>query len=229
MSLRLPALRGTAVIVLVHLLSTQLAHAQAPSEAYDRGMRCYNTQDYACAIPAFKSAYQETPKPELLYALAQAYRLSGDCDAARLAYQAFLRSDPPPTERRLAENNLKKCPEPPPAVSVSPAATPSTTPPSPPPLPPDTDHSTKHAFYTDPFGTGLVALGTAGLAVGVGFWVAAANQASDADKATTYGEFESSRGNAEKLRTISIVSASVGLALVIGGVVRWATLRSDPP
>src|SRR5690606_28579845 len=67
---------------------------------HDRG-------DYARAIAAFKEAYVLAPSPGLLFNLAQAYRLRGNCDDAALMYRRYIAAAPRSAdERALAEAHL---------------------------------------------------------------------------------------------------------------------------
>lgn len=73
--------------------------AQRGRELHDRG-------DYERAIVAFKEAYVIAPSPALLFNLAQAYRLQGNCDDASLMYRRFLRTGPDAQNHRIAEAHL---------------------------------------------------------------------------------------------------------------------------
>src|SRR5690606_38704396 len=56
-----------------------------PSDAVDHvaeGMAAFSEKAYERAIAAFETAYRLDPLPEVLYALAQAERLPGDCPTA---------------------------------------------------------------------------------------------------------------------------------------------------
>src|SRR5262249_7041268 len=55
---------------------------------YESAVRHYNLGEYSEAAEAFKEAYRRTPTPELLYNIAQAYRLSGDCAKALGFYRS---------------------------------------------------------------------------------------------------------------------------------------------
>ncbi len=68
-------------------------------EAHDKG-------DYVRAISAFKEAYVMAPAPALLFNLAQAYRLQGNCDDASLMYRRYLGTGPSPEGREVAAAHL---------------------------------------------------------------------------------------------------------------------------
>lgn len=72
----------------------------------DRGRAYHDAGDYSDAITAFTQAYVIAPSPALLFNLAQAYRLQGNCDDAALMYRRFLATNPAPEQRVLAENHL---------------------------------------------------------------------------------------------------------------------------
>jgi tetratricopeptide (TPR) repeat protein len=72
----------------------------------DRGRALHDLGDYEQAIVAYKQAYLIAPSPGLLYNLAQAYRLSGDCGEAAALYRRYLDSRPDTEARRLAEEHL---------------------------------------------------------------------------------------------------------------------------
>jgi tetratricopeptide (TPR) repeat protein len=72
----------------------------------DRGRALHDAGDYAAAITAFTQAYVMAPSPALLFNLAQAYRLQGNCDDAALMYQRYLATNPSPEGRALAETHL---------------------------------------------------------------------------------------------------------------------------
>ncbi|HEY6177065.1 MAG TPA: tetratricopeptide repeat protein, partial [Kofleriaceae bacterium] len=72
----------------------------------ERGRAAHDAGDYSGAIAAFIQAYVMAPSPALLFNLAQAYRLQGDCDDAALMYRRFLATNPEPEQRALAETHL---------------------------------------------------------------------------------------------------------------------------
>ncbi|MBI5543108.1 MAG: hypothetical protein HY901_04420, partial [Deltaproteobacteria bacterium] len=75
------------VVVGMALVGVQaLAETPATSGArleatrhLERGLRSYDVQQYEEAIAQFKKGYQLDPRPEFLFALAQAERLRGNC------------------------------------------------------------------------------------------------------------------------------------------------------
>jgi tetratricopeptide (TPR) repeat protein len=72
----------------------------------ERGRALHDAGNYAAAITAFTQAYVMAPSPALLFNLAQAYRLQGDCEDAELMYRRYLATNPSPEGRALAEMHL---------------------------------------------------------------------------------------------------------------------------
>lgn len=82
---------------------------QVPREARDlaeRGRAFHAAGDYMSAIVAFKQAYAIAPSPGLLFNLAQAYRLAGDCADAAWMYRNFLASSADSDQRAVAQQQL---------------------------------------------------------------------------------------------------------------------------
>jgi tetratricopeptide (TPR) repeat protein len=77
-------------------------------ELSDQALRQYQQGDFDAAIESFMGAFALSNNPGLLFNVAQAYRLKGDCEHARDYYQRYLRAVPetpfkPSLERRVAE------------------------------------------------------------------------------------------------------------------------------
>ncbi len=72
----------------------------------DRGRALHDLGDYEQAIVAYKQAYMIAPSPGLLFNMAQAYRLNGDCRSAAEFYRRYLSTGPEPDARRRAEQQL---------------------------------------------------------------------------------------------------------------------------
>jgi tetratricopeptide (TPR) repeat protein len=113
--------RGLACVLLLLARSTpgQAAPAPVPADAgqdltptaralSDQALRQYQHGEFDAAIESFAAAYAMSNNPGLLFNVAQAYRLKGDCEHARDYYQRYLGAAPdtpfkPSLERRVAE------------------------------------------------------------------------------------------------------------------------------
>jgi outer membrane biosynthesis protein TonB len=62
-------------------------------QLYDEGFRHFNVAEYPQAIDSWKQAYLISKKPLLLFNIAQAYRLSGDCKQAMTFYDNYQNSE----------------------------------------------------------------------------------------------------------------------------------------
>src|SRR5664279_1293069 len=74
----------------------------------DRGRQLQRDGKFADALEAYKAAYVLAPSPGLLFNLAQAYRLNGNCDDAAWMYRRFLDTDPSDDLRDLVNDHLAK-------------------------------------------------------------------------------------------------------------------------
>lgn len=85
---------------------------QRARELADKGRAYHDAGEYMKAVAAFKEAYVLAPSPGLLFNIAQAYRLAGDCDDAAWMYRRYLDTNPSEQARVLAEQHLssvEKC------------------------------------------------------------------------------------------------------------------------
>jgi len=74
----------------------------------DRGRQLQRDGKFAEALEAYKAAYVLAPSPGLLFNLAQAYRLNGDCDDAAWMYKRFLETGPRDDLKALVNEHLEK-------------------------------------------------------------------------------------------------------------------------
>lgn len=104
-------MRFTSVVLAIAALATAArADTLDPPERAralsDQGRSYHANGDYDHAIGSFKAAYELAPSPGLLFNMAQAYRLKGDCASAATMYKSYLRTDPDRQHRELAQNQL---------------------------------------------------------------------------------------------------------------------------
>jgi tetratricopeptide (TPR) repeat protein len=206
------------------LASAPVILAQSTEELerrFEEAERFYKVQKFQEALSIYEELYLKTGSPELLYNIAQCYRLLGDYDKALLSYNSFLR-DVPETELRaqveglIAEVKLKAA-EPKPTTSAA-TTGPTSTKLSDPVLVPVEGR----ALSARPF---FLAAGGAG-AVWAVSGVLALRAAGDAEELleeanATVDEFEARRRKARLLGGVADVSFVGAVALgSVGLVVR---------
>jgi tetratricopeptide (TPR) repeat protein len=213
--------------------------AVAAADAHlKRGVELFAAHQYEAAIAEFEAGNGLDPRPDFLFALAQAERLSGDCASAILYYREFLASQPSERQAEAARANLNRCehvlstsrasrdaggedkpaePAPPPTAAPESEAEPLA------PIPPPPDRG---PWYTDVLGDALLGGGLVIGAAGGFFWLQSSSSRDDALDATAYDEYESKMDDARSQRAIAIGAFAVGGALVTGAVVRYLT-RGD--
>jgi hypothetical protein len=92
--------RLAALVLVCVATAAGTARGQEPSpdvqsrRDFESGLRSYNAGDYRTAIELFQSSYQRSNAPGLLYNIAQAHRLRGDCARALVFYRRYLATEP---------------------------------------------------------------------------------------------------------------------------------------
>jgi tetratricopeptide (TPR) repeat protein len=110
-----------AVVLAVALALGRLAAAQpgpvpedgaSAAEAaalYDEGKRHFDIGEYAQAIASWKQAYLRSSAPLLLFNIAQAYRLSGNCAQANRFYLNYQRVEKHPKNQAELDKAMARC------------------------------------------------------------------------------------------------------------------------
>ena len=216
------ALGRRALILLLALLTTPaFAQPSAAQGDLDRGLRSYAVGQYAEAIAAFRAGYQLEPRPELLYALAQAERMSGDCKAAIETYHAFLRTHPSAAATRRTQENLDRCQT---QLAVAPSRTTLPEAAKSPPAIAAAPSRPRRSWARDPAGASLTAIGLALAASGGALWGAGQAAVVSANGAARYGDFsalQASGLSGERERIAGIVTLAIGGAALVAGIARW--------
>lgn len=116
---RTPAVR--AVVLAVALALGRLAAAQpspAPDDRanaaeaaalYGEGKRHFDIGEYAQAIASWKQSYLRSSAPLLLFNIAQAYRLSGNCAQANRFYLNYRRVEKHPKNQAELDKAMARC------------------------------------------------------------------------------------------------------------------------
>lgn len=120
------------VVLVLGMLATSASADPTPNPAstplttaeilYNDGQTAYDTTDYATAIAKWQASYDISGESDLLFNIAQAYRLSGDCGHALTAYRRFMVAlDPMADQRKLANDFVRelepRCPQTPVVVA----------------------------------------------------------------------------------------------------------------
>jgi len=194
------------------------------AELYRLGKQAYDQQDYARAAELFTRCHARSGDPSLLFNIAQAERLAGDCAAAATHYRRFLAEVPDAPNRTDAAAKLadmercvqEKAPPPAPPAPATVAVV------APPPA----------RQEARPSRLGLWVAGGGGLALGVSafFWYRAWDADHELDQLFADGGVydDHYQGLADRIdtsRTLAIVTGAVGVAAVAGGLVYHLALR----
>lgn len=188
-----------------------------------QGKAAFAEKDFDRASRAFADAYVLDPKPDLLYNRAQAERLAGRCNVAVGLYEQFLRVEPADTQVAAdARQHLARCKQAAPnaASGTNGASTDST---------PDTPSKRPHkqaTWYRDPAGGVLVALGGVSVVIGGSVLGIALSRDKKAADAANEGGFVDRKDSARTQHRVGIAVLSIGGALLVAGIVRWAVVAS---
>jgi len=97
----------SALTALAAFETTALA-APTAEDLYVGGQAAYDRADYATAIARWQDAHELSGENGLLFNLAQAMRLSGDCRGALAAYKRFVANSEASEQHKLAEDLVRE-------------------------------------------------------------------------------------------------------------------------
>jgi len=226
-----------AVVVSIALALSGPPELLADPEAkrlFGEAQAAFETGDYATASARLEAAYLIEPEPALLYPWAQAERQLDHCKTAIDLYQKFVDSSPSERMATAAKQNIERCEqrlaEATPAEPLPPA--PGTDDEEAPFGPPDESHEDTPRKQDDgnpkaekigiAVGATLVGVGAVGLVAGgtlIGLATGRAKATGEAASETRYNEL---RKQATRLRAGGIAAATIGGALLVGGIVQLA-------
>src|SRR6185295_11543903 len=96
-------------LLLVTLLVAAPSWAEPDARAlYQSGDAHFKRSEWDPAIADFQRAYELSKAPGLLFNLAQAHRLKGDCGGALRLYREYLRLDPTGKMRAKAAQHARE-------------------------------------------------------------------------------------------------------------------------
>jgi hypothetical protein len=241
-------MRITTTLLALAFLAPSLAHGNPKGDIgkrvdthLRRGIEFYAEKQYELAIVEFRAGYALDPRPDFLFALAQAERLSGDCPSAVVYYRRYLTTNPGTNQAEAARVNMRRCTR---ALESAPAdkrerttdaeldSAEQASEPAPPPAPPaplvvKAPAPAPAPWYSDKIALSLLGSSAAALALGGGFWMAKSSAESAADSATSDVEYDQHLARARRNRTISLVGFGVGAALAAGTAYRLITRRTS--
>lgn len=188
--------------------------------------------NFGDAAKLIEKAYLIEPVPELLFPWAQAEREQGNCRAAIDLYNRMLEEIPSGPMADSARQNIERCEEelgPEETVAVveddpldeevfEPEPEPE---PEPAPTKVDDEPKTKQ-WYKDPAGGVLTGLGVVGVGAGVALLAVASSTAKNAPGAPTVTDYNTQSDQALTQRNAGAGVLSVGGALLVAGIVRYA-------
>jgi len=233
-------------VVLAIASATGVARAQsvpdsAPPGHEKRAQVAYALQDWPTAIREFEAAFQSEQKPDYLWGIAQAQRLSGDCKAAINTYKSYRRSEITADQSAAADSRIQHCeeelkqraaqvpatPGPVPARALAAASSGAATPaPGATEAPAPASRELSKPFYTDAAGDVLVLTGLAAAGVGTYFLLAGNSAMKDA-KNSSYSSYEEDTKQASRQQVVGVATLAGGGLLVACGVVRFLTLSGS--
>ena len=233
----------TRIILAIALVLFAARPALADEKAkqlYDEGLRHYNLAEYTDAITSWKEAYRLSKKPLLLFNIAQAYRLSGDCTQALTFYDSYQREEPTPknqeeldqyvTECKAKASEAKVTPKPPDKPIEPPPPPPPPTnppPPSPPPAPAPAPAAGGHA-------TVGWAVGGAGIVLGLASIYFARDSSKQSNFNSGYtgpwdGPHQDAETKGQRDVKLAYVFGGLGVASLAVGVYFIVTAKSEEP
>jgi hypothetical protein len=208
-------------------------HDQAALGHFTAGMDAWLAEDYATAQRELEAAYEIEPRPPLLYSLGQLARLRGDCETARVRFEAFLATGPSADAARDTRVNLERCePQeetvPPPTeapaerLTEEPVAEATGSEPTEDPTgAPTADEGGR----PDPLGVSLTVVGGALTAAGAGLFGASFAEHRRAEDEFGVSGFERHLGRARTEYWTGVGLATAGVGLLVGGIVRLVLVR----
>jgi hypothetical protein len=239
--------RDLRLVGVLLLAVSRPAHADGPRfeppspvdaahQLYARGKQLYAEKKFKAAGDEFAAAYAIDPDSKfLLFNIALARRMAGECREAVTAYRTFVATNPPADQATNAQIGIDRCEallresQPPPAPDPTekpPVVTTSVVPP-PPERKPEPVTVQPRPWYSDGVGDVLVASGSAALIASVVLQLSARSAARTTFHPASLADFEANRDSAATSEVISWIAAGAGVALIVGGVIHIRQYQRD--
>lgn len=212
------------------VLAGGIAHADKASDLQKKGIDQFKAGKFTEATATLEQAYALDPRPETLFALAQAERLGGDCKTAVEHYHQVLEKVSDLNVGKLVAQALAMCPGAEPPPKPEPPPEPVKVVPAPPPPPPKiiTKVVTHEVAHTDKIAAGLAAAGTLALGGAVGLFVAAGDNHTAAERAYTMSDYTTFQNRADGERSEAWIAVGAGAVLLGAATAKWL-LDHDVP
>ncbi len=220
------ALLAAAELIAISLIGRDASadDARKARDLFKKGVDEYTAKMYDDAAATLAASYALDPKPDALFAQAQAERLGGHCHEAILHYRHLLETANDLPTIKAVQTNLAACPpEDSQPVKVEPKVEVPTEKVEPAAPQIVTKTVVREVPKSDRLSTVLFAGGMLGLGVGAGLYVASNGALDDADHARTLDDHEKFTDRAKLERTLAYGVAGAGAALITVAVIRWAT------
>ena len=220
-----------SVAVSAALLGWLSLHGPDPVRAAaDEAAVLVQEERYDEAMATLDAAERERADPVFVFMRGVVEDERGNCEAAIEHYDRFLALDVPEMDAQEARRRRDRCAQqlPPPPKHEDPVATPAPPPattPVPPAAPPrDAPSPPPRKWYADPAGVTLSVVGIAALATGAGLYTQAQADARAARESTVLDRFDERATRAERLNRAGIALLSIGGAIVVAAIVRYAVV-----
>lgn len=209
-------------------LAVVLALAPSRDEIRDmvrRAEAAYQKEQWDAASRGFADAFAVDPNPDYLFARAQAERFAGRCNVAIKIWDQYLGIETSPQAIKEARGNRAYC-EPKVAPDGQTPPPGETGAPRNPDAPPKRPAGSPRAWYRDPAGGVLVATGGVSTIIGASVLGLALSRDRKAAGADTEGSYVAEKDAVRTPHRAGIAVLSVGGALLVAGIVRWAVVAS---
>lgn len=226
--------------MIAALLVLALARAPEPAPSVDNphfaaAVEAWEARRWPEAAEAFERAYAIEPRPEYVFARAQALRLADDCTGAIAAYRAFIDLAPPAAAIDEAQGYIVACggdptPAPPPPIAPRPIAPSDAGAPGPTaPLPAAVVPPPRRAWWRDPAGHAVGWTGLAIAATGAGLTIEGLARRERGTRATDEQGYRDARRGGATMLHAGIPLTCIGTAMVLAAVIRFAVLGARGP
>lgn len=226
-------MKHTIIAIAFVALAVTPVRADEAADHMARGTRHYNIQEWTSALKEYKEAYAIDPRPEILWAIAQTQRLSGDCRAAILSYKAYVRGASA-NGASAATEWIKSCEadleaQRRAAESAAAPATPASTRPAAvePAARVPAPRSPPRSWVFDPLGDILFVTALGGMTAGAIYTARAMRALNGAPNKPTAGDYARAVSDGRGDRKIGIVLGAAGTLCLGAAIWRFARAASS--